>query len=162
MKRMLSLLFLSIFLLCGCSGNAEDTTDSIRFYYVRSAYREDMTSLIESEPRDAAGHEDDLNYLLALYLIGPSNDELICPIPAETELLSAVQNGNKITIKLSNTEKTMSEPQFALSCACLSMTCLDMTDAESVTVISGTRTITMTRGNLSLTDKTITTTEDTQ
>lgn len=160
MKRILSLFVLGCLLLCGCSRLPAQTGYTVNFYYVRSAYREDMTSLMDSERRDPAGHQDDLSYLLALYLIGPSNDELISPIPSDTELLSVSQNGNSVTVELSDTGKTMSESHFALSCACLSMTCLDLTGAETVTVTSGSRTITMTRSNLFFTDHAITNTED--
>lgn len=162
MKRSLVLFLLISFLLAGCTSSSEQITDSVNFYYVRTAYLEDMTSLIEPEHRDAAGHKDDLSYLLALYLIGPASEELVSPIPEDTELLSAVEWNGAITITISDTEKTMTDPQFALSCACLSMTCMELTESETVTIISGTRTITMTSSNLSLTDNAITVTEETK
>lgn len=160
MKRSLALSLLICFLLSGCFFSPGKSTDEVSFYYVRSAYQEDMTTLVASEYRDVSGHEDDLNYILALYLIGPAEEDLVSPFPANTELLSTKQTDKNITIKLSDTEKSMNEPQFALSCACLSMTCLDLTEAKSVTIISGTRYITMTQDNLSLTDNAITSTEE--
>lgn len=162
MKQLLALSLFVCFLLSGCSFAPSNTTNGVSFYYVRTAYQEDMTTLIAPERRDATGHEDDLSYLLALYLIGPASEDLLSPIPDDTELLSVTQTDIDVTINLSDTEKTMNEPQFALSCACLSMTCLNLTDAEAVTITSGTRTITMTRSNLSLTDNTNTSMEEIQ
>ena len=158
MKHLLCLILLFCLLLSGCSGYSA-ANDSVSFYYVRTEYREDMTTLIAPEKRDAAGHTSDLSYLLALYLIGPSTEELTSPIPRDTELLSVSQQDDAIAIRLSDTEKTMTDPQFALSCACLSMTCLDLTDAQTITITSGTRSITMTRDNFALID---TLTEETQ
>ena len=162
MKRLLCLFLLSCLLMSGCSLSSSDSVNSVSFYYVRNEYRQDMTTLIKPERRNAAGHENDLSYLLALYLIGPSNNDLVSPLPSDTELLSVLQEDSTIAIQLSDTEKTMTDSHFALSCACLSMTCLDLTDAESITITSGTRTITMTRSNLSLTDNTNTATEEIQ
>ena len=162
MKRLLCLFLLACLLMSGCSLSSFDSANAVSFYYVRNEYRQDMTTLIKPERRNAAGHENDLSYLLALYLIGPSNNDLVSPLPSDTELLSVLQEDSTIAIQLSDTEKTMTDSHFALSCACLSMTCLDLTDAESITITSGTRTITMTRSNLSLTDNTNTATEEIQ
>ena len=46
----------------------------------------------------------------------------------------------------------MTDAAFSLACACLTKTCMELTQASSVTVISGTRMVTMGPDNLILTD----------
>lgn len=162
MKKLICLIIPLCFLLSGCEFFAEQINDSVTFYYLRSTYQQDMETVIGSEERDAAGHRDDLSYLLALYLIGPSGDDLVCPIPKGIQISSVKQENNTVELRLSDTEKAMTDAQFTLACACLTMTCFDLTDAEEVTIQSGSRTITMTRENLSLTDTTTAVTEETQ
>ncbi len=52
----------------------------VTFYYPRREYQYGAEDgVISSEQREASGHADDLHYLLSLYLIGPSSDELVSP-----------------------------------------------------------------------------------
>lgn len=162
MKRISCLLLFLCLLLTGCASITEYSNDAVTFYYLCRNYQEDMESVIESEKRDAAGNREDLNYLLALYLIGPSADELVSPLPEGTQIQSARQRGSTVTLRLSDTEKDLTDAEFTLACACLSLTCLDLTDADEVIIHSGPRSITMTRENLTLTDSAIAVTEETQ
>ena len=86
MKRFFCLLLCLCLFLPGCSG--ELMKNPVTFYYPRQEYRYGAEDgVISSEQREASGHTNDLRYLLSLYLIGPSSDELVSPLPWGTRLL---------------------------------------------------------------------------
>ena len=158
MKRVIVLLICISLLVCGCR---ELVSDPVTFYYVRKEYQEDMTDIIASEEREAAGHRDDLSYLLQLYLMGPSDAELVSPLFTGTRILSVEYADGIINLELSDTSKTMTDTEFSLACACLTLTCMDLTDASEVNIISGNRSVTMDQSNLMLFDN-VTDTESTE
>lgn len=149
MKKIVSILLLACLLLTGCGSHIKEP---VTFYYVRASYQEDMQNIIATEERESSGHRQDLSYLMALYFMGPAGDDLVSPIPRGCSLLHVSIEGGVITLELSDTENSMTDAQFSLACACLSLTCLDMTLADSVTVLSGNRSVTMTADNLVLLD----------
>ncbi|MEE0110748.1 MAG: hypothetical protein UEP57_07695 [Oscillospiraceae bacterium] len=153
MKRCFCLFLILCLLLSGCGILGERIKEPVTFYYLRSEYQYGtQDAVISSEEREASGHLEDLSYLLALYLMGPADEELKSPLPHGTNIFSAEQSASVITLRLSDTAKTMTDTEFSLACACLSLTCLDLTDAKSVTIISGDRIVTMSRDTLTLYD----------
>ena len=163
MKRMLCLILVLCLFLPGCALFGERIREPVTFYYLRAEYRYGAADgVIAPEVREASDHVGDLSYLMALYLMGPSDEELVSPIPRGTRIYSAVQENNTVTLTLSDASQTLTDSEFSLACACLTMTCLDITGAEQVTITSGSRSTTMSRDNLMLTDISATTeaTED--
>lgn len=152
MKRYISIFLVFSLFLSGCSVFGERIKEPVTFYYIRTDYQEDMGTVIASEEREAAGHRQDLSYLLKLYMMGPSEDELKSPLPRGSKILAAEQTGAEIAIQLSDLSKAMSDMEFSLACACLSMTCFSLTEAEKVTVSSGDWTLSIGRDSLTLTD----------
>lgn len=148
MKKFVSILLVCL-LLTGCGSRIKEP---VTFYYIRTSYQEDMQNIIATEQREASGHRQDLTYLMALYFMGPASDDLTSPIPRGVSLLHVGIESGVITLELSDTENSMTDSQFSLACACLSLTCFDMTLADSVTVQSGNRSVTMTADNLVLLD----------
>lgn len=148
MKKFIAILLVCL-LLTGCGSSMKEP---VTFYYVRTSYQEDMQNIIATEERESTGHRQDLTYLMALYFMGPAGDDLTSPIPRGVSLLQVSMEGGKITLELTDTEKSMTDSQFSLACACLSLTCLDITLADSVTIVSGNRSVTMTAENLVLLD----------
>ncbi|MGM9590213.1 MAG: GerMN domain-containing protein [Faecousia sp.] len=108
--------------------------------------------MIHSEERDLTGHRDDLRYMVGLYLAGPLEEGLSIPFTKTTRLLSAEKTDGIITIELSDHTYTMTDSEFSLACACLTLTCMSFTECESVTVISGPRSVTMDKNNILLYD----------
>lgn len=154
MKQRILCLILSIsILLTGCGFFGERIKEPVTFYYLCSSYQEDLCCVIVSEEREASGHLGDLSYLLALYLMGPTNDEYVTPLPAGTRIASQMDAGH-ILLELTDTSHTLSDIEFSLACACLTLTCLEITDAEDVTILSGDREKTMSRSTLTLYDAT--------
>lgn len=158
MKRIASFVFCVCFLLSGCSFGVERIREPVTFHYLCSEYQDSLCCVFVSEEREAAGHTGDLTYLLGLYLMGPASDEMDFPLPSGTKVLSSQKHNAQVLIELSDTEQNLSDIDYSLACACLTLTCLDMTDAESVTVTSGTRSVTMTRESLALYDSSAETT----
>lgn len=153
MKRFFVFIILAAMLLGGCGSQGQQMKEPVTFYYLRDQYRYgNSQSIMDGEEREVSGHRGDLRYLMALYLLGPSSEELRCPLPLGTRILSAEQEDGRITLTLSEVPASMTDTTFSLACACLSRTCLSLTEADSVTVISGSRSITMDADNLVLTD----------
>lgn len=156
MKRLTALCLVFSFLLSGCALFGERIKDPVTFYYVRAEYAYSSTeSVLGSEEREASGHRHDLSYLMALYLIGPSDEALVSPLPRGTRFYSIEEKENSLLLHLSDTAGVLSDSDFTIACACLTMTCLELTKAEEVTIISGERTVTMSRDNLTLFDTSI-------
>ena len=159
MKRLTAIFLLCIFLLSGCGDTLKDP---VTFYYLNSGYEEDMSSAIGSELREASGHRDDLKYLMALYLMGPAEEDLQSPLPAGTTIQSAQRHDKNVTLTLSDVSDSMTDARFTLACGCLTLTCLDLTDASSVTIISGDRSLTLDADDLLLQDLITADTEESQ
>lgn len=162
MKRFFCLFLCLCLVLPGCS--SELMKDPVTFYYPRREYQYGAEDgVISSEQREASGHADDLRYLLSLYLIGPSSEELVSPLPRGARLLGVSREDGTITLELTDTSLTATDTEFTLACACLTMTTLSIVSGDEVTITSGARSVTMSRGSLTLIDdSTASTTEETK
>ena len=152
-KRILCLILSFSMLLSGCSFFGERIKEPVTFYYLCNRYQEDLCCVIVSEEREASGHLEDLSYLLALYLMGPANDEYVSPLPAGTRVTSQIKDGH-ILLELTNTSHVLSDVELSLAGACLTLTCLEITNAEDVTILCGDKEKTMSRSTLTLYDVT--------
>ena len=160
MKRLFCLILAWCLLLSGCTLTGEHIKEPVTFYYVRSEYPFTAKDpILASEEREASGHRDDLTYLLALYLIGPTDEELVSPIPKGTRIYSAEVKDGTVYLNMSDTDSTLTDSGFTIACACLSLTCIDLTGAQAVTITSGGREVTMTADSLMLYDIPTETTE---
>lgn len=154
MKKLISLLlFLCLLLtLPGCGKEEAD----ILFYYTRKEVlygQED--GVIVPEAREVTGHEEDLYYLLMLYLEGPHSQELSRPFPGGTALSDLEISGNRITVTLSDAFGRLQGIELTVACTCIAYTCFSVSQCESVTVgstMSGTTPITLTRDTVALSD----------
>lgn len=155
MKRALCLLLFACCLvsLCGCSVSASGGEDSVAFYYRRADFQyHGAENVIVPEQRDISGHRGDLQYLIALYLLGPLDDSLVLPFPKGTRLLELEASGERLQLTLSDKAEALSDSAFTLASTCLSLTCLSISEAEEVTIICAERSITIRDDNLLLTD----------
>lgn len=164
MKRTLSLMLLLCLVFPGCATTGERFKEPVTFYYLREEYPYGTgESVIATEEREASGHRSDLGYLLALYLMGPSAESLVSPVPKGIRILSVEQASTGIHVELSDTSEVLTDAAFSLASACLTLTCLDLTGTEKVTITSGSRSVTMSRDSLTLFDSSmLSATEETQ
>lgn len=153
MKRFFAFLLITILLLGGCASQGQLIREPVRFYYPQSQFQYgNNPSILDWEERESSGHRGDLQYLIALYLMGPSSGELSSPLPVDTRLLSVEQEETNLMLTLSEVPLSMPDSVFSLACACLAKTCMGLTDTDRVTVISGSRSVTIGPDNLILTD----------
>ena len=152
MKKMLCIALAIILLVSLLPGCGQKMKEPVTFYYQITNYQENMVSPIAGEEREVAGYRDNLKYLLTFYLMGPISQELSSPLPRGTQLCGISQEGTELTIEISDTASALNDSRFSLACACLSMTCMGLTNAERVTIVSGSRSLTFDRTNLLLSD----------
>lgn len=135
-KKITVMLLVSLILLsvAGCY-NRDASESSAAFYYTRAEFDHGSAdSMITSEIRDINGRHDDLVYVLNLYLRGPSDDALKSPFPSDTRLISMVLNERSLDITLSNNILSLSSADLAVACTCMAKTCIELAQAESVTI----------------------------
>ena len=138
MRRMIAfcLFLLMLLSLQGCSLTDGDEVPA-EFYYLRKpgTYLYGQTDgVVTFEQRDISGHEEDLRYLLTLYLQGPVSESLAPPFPAGCKLMDLQQTEEKITITLNANFVTLKGMDLTLACVCLAKTCLSVTEAESICI----------------------------
>lgn len=146
--------------LCGCAGQFSQTTP-IYFYYLRSdiSYT-GTTGVISSDLRDDLDPSAPLLQILEQYLSGPDGDDLLSPFPEDIEIVSAVQKDNLLLLEFNDRLSSLSGMDLTLACACITKTCLGLTDATSVSIrskgaaLDGAAQITMTADSLLLLDST--------
>ena len=145
MKKFLALLLvIAISLsLAACASSS-----AVTYYYVRneSEYLYGISDgVLVGESREAAGHVDDLRYLLILYLHGPVSDNLTSPFPAGTKLVELTREDDALTVQLTSMFTILEGTDLTLACACLARTCFALTDVETVTILAmGLETVSMT------------------
>lgn len=153
MKRLLSLLLLVCLLLSGCGRKGKLLLEPVYLYYPKLEYSYGTAdSVIDYESMDGTGHMDDYPALLGEYFYDPVDEALVNPFPRETKLLSAVVRGTDFRIRLTQEAAALTDAKFTLAAACLSMTCFELTDCESVTIISGIKQVTILRDSWLLLD----------
>jgi len=153
MKRIISVLLILGMLLTGCAFDSPKRDNTITFYYLRSDYSYGSDSqVIVPEVREAPVSRNDLSYLMALYLMGPAEEENISPLPAGMRIIKTEEQGGNVTLNLSYPSALQPPVRFTLTCACLAMTCFALTDAETVTVTCSDQTLTLSRSSLTLYD----------
>ena len=150
-RRFLCLIISFAILLSGCGIWREQINQSVRFHYLCKNYQTDLCCVIVSEEREASGHVGDLPYLLALYLMGPTDEEHAMPLPAGTKI-SVLEEDGQIILELSDTANVISDLDFSLACACLTMTVSEIADAAAVTIRCGNREKTLSSENFTLYD----------
>lgn len=140
MKKGILLLTL-LLTLSGCGlANSKQT---VTLYYPRAEYDyRSADGVIGQETRDITGHGSELRYLLDIYLMGPSNEKLRSPFPAQAKLESVEQGEDGVVITLSDVTG-LSDSRFTLGCYCLSLVCRQMDIQGDVTVTCGNRSMTL-------------------
>ena len=144
MKRIACLLLVATMLFTGCALGGEQIKEPVTFYYLRQHNQQEVYDLfffegaIGSEEREASGHRHDLQYILALYMQGPKDGQLLSPVPAGSKITKTHLENKKLTIIMNAIPSQASEMDVTISCACIAKTCMGLLDLDSVTVESYT------------------------
>lgn len=159
MKKALLLLLCAGMLLCffGCN-NQETWEKPVRFYYLGTDFSYDaQCTAIQSETREGAEFAT-LEDTLAAYLKGPNSGNLTSPFPAGLRLISVRQEENTLHVTVTRHLANLSGLNLTIACCCIAKTCMELTDAENITIqaedalLGSERTITLNAENMILLD----------
>ena len=137
MKKLICFLLacLLVFPLAGCIKKTKDS--EVPFYYRRAEFDYGTPDgIMAKELHDVAGHTDDLKYLLALYLQGPSDQELVLPFPDGIILVDFAQEGQTVDVTLSSIATRLDDMDLTIACVCLAETCFAISDAQQIHIQS--------------------------
>ena len=160
MKRIFALFAALIVLLCiyGCKSNVIEINQPVRVFYCNADIEfQSEDGLISSEIHEYYGWEEKPREFLNEYLSGPLSSDLISPFPLGARIVDLEQSGQIIDIQLNANFLRLSPSELTTACACISMTILELFDAETVNIEvisygSENNMITMSRSNLFLSD----------
>ena len=168
MKRTLTFFLCLVMLatLCACTAQQQEFREPVSLYYLLiqpadHIHHGSEDSIISPEQREGYQIRDQISVLLETYLKGPATEFYESPFPVGTGLVSAELQGSTLTVTLTDAIAGMTGIELSLACACLSRTCIELWDLESVTIraetmfLDGKAEITMTGENFLLTDDTI-------
>ena len=147
---------LSVIMLIILASPKKDLSGNVTFYYARKDFSYGTPDgAIGSELRDVRGHEQDLNYLLGLYLEGPLDETLQTPVPGKSypRILDLEIVGDALHIRLSDLSTVRSDSEFTMASACLTKTCLELTNVQALLIESGNRSVRMNPANLKFYDE---------
>ena len=140
MKRLIALILIILLVLslpaCHYSDSG-DILEPVEFFYPRNLadyVYGSSDGLIAAEVREASGHVDDLNYLIAMYLRGPQDDGLRSPFPAGCRLEKVYTDDNTLYVRLSSEFTTLENIDLTLACASLAKTFLTMTGLDHICI----------------------------
>lgn len=135
-KAIAALLLFTILLpLLGCNTASEKPNDPVSFYYRREKLTySDADSVVAAEPRESAGRGTDLPYLLGEYLKGPISEGFSSTFPEQVTVISFQITGSKAKITLSEQFAAATGMDLTIACACLTLTVIELTGAESVEI----------------------------
>lgn len=140
MKRLISVILILALCLSGCDFGRDRMKEPVSFYYLREHSGSDdydvffTEGAIGAETREAAGHRNDLNYLLALYLQGPMDAQFESPFPVGSKIEDIQNENGELTIVMNTISSRFNDMELTIACACLAKTCMGLTDADVVTV----------------------------
>lgn len=140
MKRILcmTLVLLLVGCICGCHySDSGDILEPVEFFYPRNStgfVYGSAEGVIASELREASGHVNDLNYLLAMYLRGPQDAALRSPFPAGCRLEKVHAEDSTLYIRLSAEFAAVENMELTLACASLAKTCFSLTAYDHVCI----------------------------
>ena len=154
MKRILvfALILCLVLPMFGCAWPGS-SKESVSFYYQSRNYLHGKEgSVLVAEQRDASGHSTDLEYLMRLYLMGPYDEALLSPFPQDLRITDIRMGQDTVILSMTEQLSTLTGIQRSIACSCLALTCLDLTDAESVILMWENEIITMDRNSILLYD----------
>lgn len=161
MKRLICLTLTLVFLLLSGWHYSEggDILEPVEFFYPRATHDfvyGAQDGVLAAEVREASGHVDDLNYLIAMYLRGPQDKNLRPPFPVGCRLEEVRSGGNTLCVVLSGEFTELENTEMTLACAALAKTCMSLSNAQRVRIDSATEektfTITLNEDSLLLAD----------
>lgn len=133
------LCLLTVLMLFGCSGSKNYEQAVSLYYCVKDIDHQGEQKVFGTESRDAASFDGDLVALLNDYMAGPKSDKFYNPFPSGGKITGAKQEGNVLTLHLSEHFDKYPLDKLMLATACLVRTTYAHTSAPVLLLIpSGT------------------------
>ena len=157
MKRIIALLlFVALFCCAGCQQYSKEES-GLRFYYCVSDLSYKCESAVISYEVKSGFSDEDLDQIMSHYLTGPMATDLRSPFPEGLSIISTECNRDSIYVTVSSELCLLTDIELTLACACLALTCFELTPAERIIItpeeglLDGQRSITMDKNTLLLT-----------
>ena len=160
MKKCFILLLILCLLLAGCARQQTSLITTLKFYYPLQVADYTLgASYIQPELREGAGVDKSLKNMLNLYLKGPK-DQITFQMPFRynTQVVSIFRSSTMLDITLNRGFANYTGLDLTIACACITMTCMELTDVTVVriraenTTLDGAEFIEMSAASLLLVD----------
>jgi hypothetical protein len=160
MKKCFILLLILCLLLAGCARQQTSLITTLKFYYPLQVADYTLgASYIQPELREGAGVDKSLKNMLNLYLKGPK-DQITFQMPFRynTQVVSISRGSTMLDITLNRGFANYTGLDLTIACACITMTCIELTDVTVVriraenTTLDGAEFIEMSAESLLLVD----------
>ena len=160
MKKCFILLLILCLLLAGCVQQQPSLITTLKFYYPLQVADYTLgASYIQPELREGAGVDKSLKNMLNLYLKGPK-DQITFQMPFRynTQVVSISRGSTMLDITLNRGFANYTGLDLTIACACITMTCMELTDVTVVriraenTTLDGADFIEMSAASLLLVD----------
>ena len=131
--RLILVAAVLLSVLAGCSESP--ASDAPTFYYLlaQPEFGSDG-SIIGSESRPSAEGNNQLRYLLALYLSGPIDQRLRSPFPKGTAFLDLRFEGDCLHLTMNGAFSILNSIDITKACACIALTMFDCCDAQNLVI----------------------------
>lgn len=127
---IISLLLVIALVLPACSYEA--TEDENCFYYLNPSVELEQAETVICAT--ACSAEGSLTQLLEAYLEGPRDDSLISPFPDGTSLVHIAQEGESLSVILSDELAQITGIELTLACVCFAKTAISLTRVSHVEI----------------------------
>ena len=131
----ITLCFIMLLSLCGC-GNQSKLNAPVSFYYcLNEIDYQGSKSVFVEEIRNGSDYSNDLIALYNAYFAGPENKSHYNPFPAGSYVISTSQEGNILTLYLSEHFDVLPHEKLTLAISCLAKTTFNHTSALIMVLI---------------------------
>ena len=136
MRKVLLILLVLSLLLCGCTNPDYGFKKPLKFYYPLINPDYGMgSSYIQPEIREGATISGGLKDILNLYLKGPKDlTTYSYPFQYNTQVHAISRDTTTLDITLTRGFATYTGLPLTIACACITMTCLELTDVKTVRI----------------------------
>lgn len=135
MRRCIAIALCFVLFLTACGNGQQEYKSPVNFYYrSRNIEFDDPQGVITFEKREAYGHTEDYEYLVEVYLRGPTTHPCISPFPAGTTLDQLDYVKDKVLIVLSSHFALLSGADLTVACVCLGKTLSELTGMKAVQI----------------------------
>ena len=126
---------LMIFSLFGCAPKEKFNTPVAFYYCLQNINHSNEKRVFDKEIHEGKEFTNDLVGLLNIYLKGPSSVSLYSPFPIKGQILGSKQEGNVLTLYLSEQFDRLPIDKLSLSIACLAQTVFEYASALILVLI---------------------------